>query len=239
MERLAKSPRSWCSAWEAGTAPPRAWCAAASATHAGGLRHRVRHQRQPAAPRHREDGGQAQGGADGAALWEINPDAHVEGLREFYRDETQPRPGSYDYVVDAIDNVKAKLHPAAPVRQPGDSRGELHGRGGPPGPHRHPRGGPVRDAHGPLRQGHPQAAQAQVRGAHRAAHGHHRRTPSSSGASPVPCATTRTTASRACPNDNDFHSCEHRNQIDGSVAFVTSVFGMNAAGVVRRLSLGE
>ena len=43
-----------------------------------------------------------------------------------------------------------------------------------------------------------------------------------------------------CPNDNDFHSCEHRNQIDGSVAFVTSVFGMNAAGVVvQRLSLGR
>jgi tRNA A37 threonylcarbamoyladenosine dehydratase len=40
-----------------------------------------------------------------------------------------------------------------------------------------------------------------------------------------------------CPNDNDFHTCEKRTQIDGSVAFVTSVFGMNAAGVVvRRLS---
>lgn len=41
-----------------------------------------------------------------------------------------------------------------------------------------------------------------------------------------------------CPQkDNAFHSCDHRNQIDGSVAFVTSVFGMNMAGVVvRRLA---
>jgi tRNA A37 threonylcarbamoyladenosine dehydratase len=40
-----------------------------------------------------------------------------------------------------------------------------------------------------------------------------------------------------CPQDNDFHTCDHRTQIDGSVAFVTSCFGMNAAGVVvRRLA---
>jgi tRNA A37 threonylcarbamoyladenosine dehydratase len=40
-----------------------------------------------------------------------------------------------------------------------------------------------------------------------------------------------------CPQDNEFHTCDHRTQIDGSVAFVTSAFGMNAAGVVvRRLA---
>jgi tRNA A37 threonylcarbamoyladenosine dehydratase len=43
-----------------------------------------------------------------------------------------------------------------------------------------------------------------------------------------------------CPNDNDHHTCERRTQIDGSVAFVTSVFGMNMAGVVvRRLAAGN
>ena len=44
-----------------------------------------------------------------------------------------------------------------------------------------------------------------------------------------------------CPHgDNEFHSCDHRNQIDGSVAFVTSVFGMQMAGVVvRRLAHGR
>jgi tRNA A37 threonylcarbamoyladenosine dehydratase len=44
-----------------------------------------------------------------------------------------------------------------------------------------------------------------------------------------------------CPQgENAFHSCEHRNQIDGSVAFVTSVFGMQMAGVVvRRVAQGR
>ena len=44
-----------------------------------------------------------------------------------------------------------------------------------------------------------------------------------------------------CPHgENEFHSCEHRNQIDGSVAFVTSIFGMQMAGVViRRVAQGR
>ena len=40
-----------------------------------------------------------------------------------------------------------------------------------------------------------------------------------------------------CPGgENELHSYEHRNQIDGSVAWVTSVFGMNIAG--RRSASG-
>jgi len=41
-----------------------------------------------------------------------------------------------------------------------------------------------------------------------------------------------------CPSrENEFHTCDHRTQINGSVAFVTAVFGMNLAGVVvRRLA---
>jgi tRNA A37 threonylcarbamoyladenosine dehydratase len=40
-----------------------------------------------------------------------------------------------------------------------------------------------------------------------------------------------------CPGENEFHTCDHRTQIDGSAVFVTSAFGMNCAGVVvRRLS---
>jgi tRNA A37 threonylcarbamoyladenosine dehydratase len=38
-----------------------------------------------------------------------------------------------------------------------------------------------------------------------------------------------------CPHqDNDFHTCDHRTQINGSAAFVTSVFGMHAAAVAVR-----
>src|SRR5215470_10335866 len=43
---------------------------------------------------------------------EVNPDCTVEAVAEFYRAETSEQllqPG-WDYVVDAIDNVKAKLH---------------------------------------------------------------------------------------------------------------------------------
>src|SRR5215468_11667872 len=43
---------------------------------------------------------------------EVNPECSVEAVAEFYRAETSEqllRPG-WDFVVDAIDNVKAKLH---------------------------------------------------------------------------------------------------------------------------------
>ncbi|HZN93210.1 MAG TPA: hypothetical protein VFB81_10930, partial [Myxococcales bacterium] len=39
-----------------------------------------------------------------------------------------------------------------------------------------------------------------------------------------------------CPHkENELHTCDHRTQINGSAAFVTSVFGMNAAAVAVRL----
>ena len=44
-----------------------------------------------------------------------------------------------------------------------------------------------------------------------------------------------------CPHKaNEFHTCDHRTQIDGSAVFVTSAFGMNCAGVaVRRIAAGR
>src|SRR3954466_13586943 len=44
---------------------------------------------------------------------EINPEADVTAGKEFSREELAEAllsPGAYDYVVDAVDNVKAKLH---------------------------------------------------------------------------------------------------------------------------------
>ena len=39
---------------------------------------------------------------------------------------------------------------------------------------------------------------------------------------------------------DEVHTCDHRTQVNGSVGFVTSVFGMNAAGVVvRRIAHGR
>lgn len=43
-----------------------------------------------------------------------------------------------------------------------------------------------------------------------------------------------------CPQgQNDFHSCEHRNQIEGSAGFVTGAFGLAAASVAVRTLIGD
>ena len=42
-----------------------------------------------------------------------------------------------------------------------------------------------------------------------------------------------------CPGgDNGKNDCEHRNRVEGSVAFVPSVFGLTAASVAVRMLLG-
>lgn len=43
-----------------------------------------------------------------------------------------------------------------------------------------------------------------------------------------------------CPQgQNDFHSCEHRNQIEGSAGFVTGAFGLAAASAAVRMLMGQ
>ena len=43
-----------------------------------------------------------------------------------------------------------------------------------------------------------------------------------------------------CPQgQNDLHSCEHRNRIDGSAAFVTGTFGLAASSVAVKTLLGK
>lgn len=175
---------------------------------------------------------------------EINPDAQVQGLREFYRDELADQllaPGSYDYVVDAIDNVKAKLHLlhrcvslGIPVVSSMGAAARLD-----------PTAIRVED----LCETHMDPFAKDIRKLLKRKYGVPTERPT--GITAVYSIEQRRQPlslrydaddgfSCVCPNDNDFHSCEHRNQIDGSVAFVTSVFGMNAAGVVvRRLSQGR
>jgi tRNA threonylcarbamoyladenosine dehydratase len=172
---------------------------------------------------------------------EINPDANVVGLREFYREEMSEQilaPGSYDYVVDAIDNVKAKLHLlhrcvslGIPVVSSMGAAARLD-----------PTAIRVED----LCETHMDPFAKDIRKLLKRKYGVPTERPT--GITAVYSIETRRQPvslrydaddgfTCVCPNDNDFHSCEHRNQIDGSVAFVTSVFGMNAAGVVvRRLS---
>ncbi|HLM46087.1 MAG TPA: tRNA threonylcarbamoyladenosine dehydratase, partial [Myxococcaceae bacterium] len=172
---------------------------------------------------------------------EINPDAQVTGLREFYRDELADQllaPGSYDYVVDAIDNVKAKLHLlhrcvslGIPVVSSMGAAARLD-----------PTAIRVED----LCETHMDPFAKDIRKLLKRKYAVNTDRPT--GITAVYSIETRRQPlslrydaddgfSCVCPNDNDFHTCEKRTQIDGSVAFVTSVFGMNAAGVVvRRLS---
>jgi tRNA A37 threonylcarbamoyladenosine dehydratase len=85
---------------------------------------------------------------------------------------------------------------------------------------------------------------AQVRRGHRAADGNHRGLLRRSRRA-RPCRSPTIAATDGflcvCPSrENDFHTCDHRTQVNGSVGYVTSVFGMNAAGVVvRRIAHGR
>ncbi|MBN8468737.1 tRNA threonylcarbamoyladenosine dehydratase [Corallococcus exiguus] len=173
---------------------------------------------------------------------EINPQAKVEALREFYREElaeTLLPAGRYDFVVDAIDNVKAKLHLlhrcvtlGLPVVSSMGAAGRLD-----------PTAIRVED----LSETHMDPFAKDIRKLLKRKYGveTERHTGITAVYSietrrqPVPLNYDDATDGFlcVCPQDNEFHTCDHRTQIDGSVAFVTSAFGMNAAGVVvRRLA---
>ncbi len=176
---------------------------------------------------------------------EINPDAQVEPVREFYREDLADQllaPGSYDFVVDAIDNVKAKLHLlhrcvslGIPVVSSMGAAGRLD-----------PTAIRVED----LCETHMDPFAKDIRKLLKRKYAVDTERPT--GITAVYSIETRRQPVSlrydedvdgflcVCPNDNEFHTCERRTQIDGSAAFVTSVFGMNAAGVVvRRLSVGR
>ncbi len=173
---------------------------------------------------------------------EINPDAKVEAVSDFYRAEVAEQmlpPGQYDFVVDAIDNVKAKLHLlhrcvtlGVPVVSSMGAAGRLD-----------PTAIRVED----LSETHMDPFAKDIRKLLKRKHGVE--TDKHTGITAVysiearrqPVALRYDDATDGflcvCPQDNEFHTCDHRTQIDGSVVFVTSAFGMNAAGVVvRRLA---
>ncbi|SEU35366.1 tRNA threonylcarbamoyladenosine dehydratase [Stigmatella erecta] len=173
---------------------------------------------------------------------DINPDVQVEAVRDFYRAETSEQmlpPGRYDFVVDAIDNVKAKLHLlhrcvtlGIPVVSSMGAAGRLD-----------PTAIRVED----LSETHMDPFAKDIRKLLKRKHGVE--TDRHTGITAVysievrrqPVALRYDDATDGflcvCPQDNDFHTCDHRTQIDGSAVFVTSAFGMNAAGVVvRRLA---
>lgn len=173
---------------------------------------------------------------------QINPDVEVQPVREFYRAELAEQllgPG-YDFVIDAIDNVKAKLHLlhrcltlGVPVASSMGAAGRLD-----------PAAIKVDDlCHTRL-----DPFAKDIRKHLRLKYGVDTSRPTGITAvwseeprrDPMPLDYDSCGFTCICPQgENDFHSCTHRNQIDGSVAFVTSVFGMHLAGVaVRRIAAG-
>ncbi len=176
---------------------------------------------------------------------QVNPDVRVEPVREFYREDLAEKllTAEYDYVVDAIDNVKAKLHMlhrcvtlGVPVVSSMGAAGRLD-----------PTAIRVED----LCETHMDPFAKDIRKLLRRKYAVNTDQPTGITAvysieprrDPVSLRYDEATDGFLCvcpQSDNDFHTCNHRNQIDGSVAFVTSVFGMNAAGVVvRRLGAGR
>lgn len=175
----------------------------------------------------------------------INPDVQVTPIVDFYREEQadQLLAGPFDYVVDAIDNVKAKLNllhncltRGYPVVSSMGAAGRLD-----------PTAIRVED----LCETHMDPFAKDIRKLLKRKYGHDTSKPT--GITAVfsieprrePFAVQYDEAHGGfmcvCPQgENEFHSCEHRNQIDGSAAFVTSVFGMQIAGVVvRRIAQGR
>lgn len=173
---------------------------------------------------------------------DINPDVQVTAVKEFYREELADSmlAGPYDFVVDAIDNVKAKLHllnqcvqRKIPVVSSMGAAGRLD---------------PTMIRVEDLCETHMDPFAKDIRKLLKRKYGLNVEQPT--GITAVYSIEPRRDPKSlryddatdgflcVCPSrENDFHTCDHRTQIDGSVAFVTSVFGMNAAGVVvRRLS---
>lgn len=176
----------------------------------------------------------------------INPDASIRPIVDFYRADSSDRlllDEKFDFVVDAIDNIKAKLHllhtcveREIPVVSSMGAAGRLD-----------PTYIRVED----LCETHMDPFAKDVRKLLKRKYGLDTNRPT--GITAVFSIEPRRDPFElqydeanggfmcVCPHgENEFHSCEHRNQIDGSVAFVTSIFGMQIAGVVvRRIAQGR
>jgi len=176
---------------------------------------------------------------------QIHPDVEVTAVREFYREELAEQllpPNTYTWVVDAIDNVKAKLHLLHRCTQIGVPVVSSMGAAG--------RLDPTKIRVEDLCETHMDPFAKDVRKLLRRGYGVNTDQPTGITAvysiePPVEPTPLNYDAAHegflcVCPSkENDFHTCDHRTQINGSVAFVTSVFGMAAAGVVVRRIAGQ
>lgn len=167
----------------------------------------------------------------------VNPEARIDAVNAFYNAETaeQLLPAGVSYVVDAIDNVKAKLHLLArcvaqkiPVVSSMGAAGRLD-----------PTAVRVSD----LSETHTDPFAKDVRKYLKVKYGIDTTRPTGLAAvwsvekcrDPIELDWDAEGFLCVCPHkENDHHTCDHRTQINGTAGFVTSVFGMTAASVVVR-----
>ena len=175
----------------------------------------------------------------------VSPTATIEPMARFYEATASEEllSGRIDFVVDAIDNLKAKAHLLATCRA---------------------RGIPVVASMGAAARLDPTRIRAtdladtevcpfarDVRTLLRKHHGFTIERGKPTGIAAVwsdeaPVAPSALSYDEGegfvcvCPNkDNGVYSCEHRTRIDGSMSFVTGAFGLVAASVVVRAIAGS
>jgi tRNA threonylcarbamoyladenosine dehydratase len=175
----------------------------------------------------------------------INPDARIDAIPLFYNEETStellPEGFRPTYVVDAIDNMKAKLHLLAtcisrdiPIVSSMGAAGRLD---------------PTRIRLAELFETYNDPFAKDVRKLLRIKHGIDTSKPCGVRVvySPEPRIDPEHLSYDGdegflciCPGkENDFHTCDHRTRIDGTAGFVTSMFGMTAASAVVRSIIGK
>jgi tRNA A37 threonylcarbamoyladenosine dehydratase len=174
----------------------------------------------------------------------VHPTSRVEPVPRFYDADSSEEllAGRVDYVVDAIDNLKAKAHLIATCVRRGIPVVSSMGAAARLDPTR------VRVADVAETAFDPMAAH--LRKILREKHGLEARRGAPTGAlavfsdepprEPARLSYDEGTGFRCvCPNgDNGLHTCSRRARIDGSAAFVTGAFGLAAASVVVRAITG-
>ncbi len=173
----------------------------------------------------------------------IHPAGDVRAVPEFYNAESSERllGEPCDFVVDAIDNVTAKVHLIATCLRRGIPLVSSMGAAA--------RLDPTRVRTADLAQTHSDPLARHVRKLLKQHHGI-----SSSQALGVTAVFSdepsldpnQLTYDKGegfrcvCPNgDNGLHSCDKRSRIEGSASFVTGTFGLTCASVVVRALLGR
>jgi tRNA threonylcarbamoyladenosine dehydratase len=173
----------------------------------------------------------------------IHPAGNVKAVPEFYNAESSERLLSQpcDFVVDAIDNVTAKVHLIATCLRRGIPLVSSMGAAA--------RLDPTRIRTADLAQTHTDPLARHVRKLLKQHHGI-----SSDKALGITAVFSDEPAIDpnalnydkgegfrcVCPNgDNGLHSCDKRTRIEGSASFVTGSFGLTCASVVVRALIGR